>query len=47
MDKYQKKTGQLIQLCDELDKIVTRYSKSYQSINDIGNLWKPTPTLKP
>ncbi|MFO8085377.1 MAG: hypothetical protein R6U27_13775 [Desulfobacterales bacterium] len=40
MDKHQKKNGQLIQFCDELNKIVTQYSKSYKSINTIDRLWE-------
>ncbi len=40
MDNNQKKSGQLIKISEEVDKIVTQYSKSYRPANHIGRLWK-------
>jgi len=40
VDNNQKKSGQLIKISEEVDKIVTQYSKSYRPANHIGRLWK-------
>lgn len=42
MDDHQKKSGQLIQISEEVDKIVDHYSKSYQPVKHIGHLWEST-----
>ncbi len=38
--KKDQKNGHMVQLCDEINKIVTRYSKSYESIGSVDKLWK-------
>lgn len=40
MDNHQKKSGQLIKISEEVDKIINEYSKSYQPANHIGRLWE-------
>jgi tetratricopeptide (TPR) repeat protein len=40
VDNHQKKSGQLIIISEEVEKIVTQYSKSYRPMNHIGRLWE-------
>jgi tetratricopeptide (TPR) repeat protein len=40
VDNHQKKSGQLIKISEEVEKIVTQYSKSYRPVNHIGRLWQ-------
>ncbi len=40
MDKDSKKSEQVAGFCEELNKIVARYSRSYKSLNTVGKLWE-------
>jgi len=40
VDKDSKKSEQVAGFCEELNKIVARYSRSYKSLNTVGKLWE-------
>lgn len=46
MEKDSKKSEQLNGFCDELNKIVARYSRSYKSVNSVGRLWEANSDKK-
>ena len=46
MDKDSKKSEQVTGFCEELNKIVARYSRSYKSLNSVGRLWEANSDKK-
>lgn len=46
MDNDSKKSEQVTGFCDELNKIVARYSRSYKSLNSVGKLWEANSDKK-
>jgi len=45
LENQEKNSGQqLVKISEKLDKIVTRFSKSYRPVNSIGRLWKISPS---
>jgi plasmid maintenance system antidote protein VapI len=46
VDNDSKKSEQVTGFCDELNKIVARYSRSYKSLNSVGKLWEANSDKK-